>query len=287
MPESLEVAAKLVAYLAVLVALGCAGASWLSTRSGMDAFADLPGRAVSLALPASAALVAATLVRAWAHTAAAFGAGDAWAWENLSLIALESRWGSGWRLQALGAALLLAAAAAVRVSVTSRRPPSAAARVLWTAAAVAAALAVPQTGHAAAEPYRWVLHGIHVVAAGLWAGTLLVAVTLRRPARVALPHLLRLFGSLATPAVAVVAVSGLWASALYLGSVGNLVSTEYGRLLLAKSSVVVVMGALGGVNWLRLRRSNQAGLPLTVYLEAGLAVAVVMVTAWLTETAHP
>ena len=40
-------------------------------------------------------------------------------------------------------------------------------------------------------------------------------------------------------------------------------STEYGRLLLAKSSVVVVMGALGGVNWLRLRRSNQAGLPLT------------------------
>lgn len=287
MPELLEIVAKLVAYLAVIVALGCAGAAWVSGRLTQDRPTGLMVDPYAWANSASAALVVATLVRAWAHTAAAFGVTDASSWENLRLIALESRWGEGWRLQALGAVLLAAGALVVRAGRGRRGGAAPAARALWAIGAVAAALAVPQTGHAAAEPYRWVLHGLHVVAAGLWAGTLLVLVTLHSRAREDAPDLLRAFSRLATPAVAIVILSGVWASTLYLGVPGNLLSTSYGRLLLAKGSVVALMAVLGGMNWLRLRRSAVGEVPRTVYLEAGLAVVVVVLTAWLTETAHP
>lgn len=287
MPESVEIVAKFVAYLAVILSLGCVGASWLTSRRAVPVRADLEASlAVRLAM-AAAVLVAATLVRAWAHTASAFGVAEAWVWENLRLIAFESRWGEGWRLQALSA-LALAAAAVVTRNVRDRSARQASfVPAVWTLAALGSACAVPQTGHAAAEPFRWLLHGAHVVAAGLWAGTLLIVVTLRGNDRRMVPHLLRAFDTLATPAVALVAASGLWASALYVGGWANLLSTEYGRLLLAKGSVVAVMALLGAVNWLRLRRDSVAELPVTVYLEAVLAVGVVVLTAWLTETAHP
>lgn len=285
MPETLEVVAKLAAYLAVVVAIGRLGAAWVARRVG-----DTPAaidESLATITASAGTLLAATLVRAWAHTAAAFGRGEAWVWENLRLIAFESRWGEGWRLQAASALLLCVGAAAAAVSRGEAGGSGAAARRLTALAAVAAAFAVPQTGHAAAEPYRWVLHGLHVVGAGAWAGTLLALVSLRGDGRRALPRLLQAFDALAAPAVVVVGVTGLWASSLYLGGFGNLVSTEYGRLLLAKGSVVAVMAALGGVNWWRLRRPERVGLPLTVYLEAGLALGVVVLTAWLTETAHP
>lgn len=286
MPENLEVAAKLVAYLAIVLAIGCAGAAWLAARPAFTPFAELQPRIASRLLPIAGAMLTATLVRAWAHTASTFGTEEAWTWENLRLIALESRWGEGWRLQALAAVLLAGAAALARAGRrpgVSREPR---ARLLWTLAALAVACTVPQTGHGAAEPYRWVLHGAHVVAAGLWAGTLLVVATLGGNERRAVPHLLRAFGALATPAVALVAVSGVWASALYVGGLANLFSTEYGRLLLTKGTAVALMAVLGAANW-RLLRRGAGVVPLTVYLEAGLAVGVVVLTAWLTETAHP
>lgn len=285
MPESIEVGAKLVAYLAVIMAIGCAGVSEL-VRHRADA-AMVRSNAWTLFAPAAAALAVATLVRAWAHTAAAFGVADSWTWENLCLIALESRWGEGWRLQALSTAMLAVAAVAVHVRRGAMGRPEPPVRFFASLAALAAAFAIPQTGHAAAEPYRWLLHGTHVAAAGLWAGTLVVMVSLRGQARPLRPQLLHAFARLAAPAVAVVALSGVWASSLYLGRLGNLVASEYGRLLLAKGSLVAVMAMLGGVNWLRLRRDAAGEVPLTVYLEAGLAVAVVVLTAWLTETAHP
>ena len=60
-----------------------------------------------LAFGVSCLLVAALLLRAWAQTATAFGVEEAWLPENLRLIAFESRWGAGWRLQMLAALAML------------------------------------------------------------------------------------------------------------------------------------------------------------------------------------
>ena len=283
MPESLEAAAKVVAYMAILVATGVAGAGWLLRRSNVE-----PSRAVAaqrrldaMLLPAGTFLLAATLVRAWAHTASAFGMADAWSVENLQLIALESRWGAGWRLQAASALSVLVTGVALRIA------PRGWTRWLAAAAAAAAVFAVPRTGHGAAEPYRWLLHGLHVAGAGLWAGTLLVLVALRGPALQAQRPLLRSFAPMAAAGVALLAASGLVASWIYLGAWRNLYVTEYGLVLMLKVGLVAAMGASGGINWLRLHRDAGNDVSRTVLAEAVLAVAVVVVTGWLTETAHP
>lgn len=283
MAESLEAAAKIVAYLAILVATGVAGAGWLLRRSAIDSSSAAAARQRldATLLPAGVCLLVATLARAWAHTASAFGFADAWSIENLQLIALESRWGGGWRLQALSALSVVVMGAALRMGP---RPWS---RWMAGVAAIAAAFAVPQTGHGAAEPYRWVLHGAHVAGAGLWAGTLLALLTLRSPAPDAQRPLLRAFAPLAAAAVAVIAVSGLVASWVYVGAWTNLWGSEYGLVLVLKLGLVAAMAASGGINWLRLHRHADRDVSRTVLIEAVLAVAVVVVTGWLTETAHP
>ena len=283
MAESLEAAAKIVAYLAILVATGVAGAGWLLARSGIDAAgaAVARRRLDAIVLPAGALLLLGTLLRAWAHTASAFGMAEAWSLENLHLIALESRWGEGWRLQALSALSVMVTGLALRIV------PRGWTRWVAGAAAVAAALAVPQTGHGAAEPYRWVLHGLHVLGAGLWAGTLLVLVALRTPAPQAQRSLLGAFAPLAAAGVALLAASGFVASWIYIGTWRNLWGSEYGLVLVLKLGLVAEMAASGGTNWLRLHRHADRDVSRTVLIEAVLAVAVVVVTGWLTETAHP
>ena len=283
MPESFEAAAKVVAYLAILVATGVAGAGWLLARASVEpsAAAAARRRLDAMVLPAGACLLLATLVRAWAHTASAFGVAEAWSLENLHLIALESRWGEGWRLQALSALGVVVAGVALRSA------PRGWTRGVAGAAAVAAALAVPQTGHGSAEPYRWVLHGLHVLGAGLWAGTLLVLVALRTSAPQAQRPLLGAFAPLATAGAALLVASGSVASWIYIGAWRGLWGSDYGLVLVLKLGLVAAMGASGGINWVRLHRGAGHDVSRTVIIEAVLATAVVVVTGWLTETAHP
>ena len=110
-------------------------------------------------------LVAALALRAWAHTAAAFGVAESLSYQNLYIVTIESQWGRGWQWQ-MAAALALAV-----VSLTISRWPSAG----WRAAGVAAialCYLLPLLGHAAGEPGRVLLHGSHILAAGIWIGTL-------------------------------------------------------------------------------------------------------------------
>jgi len=92
---------------------------------------------------------------------------------------------------------------------------------------------------------------------------------------------------MASAGVALLAASGLVASWIYLGAWRNLYVTEYGLVLMLKVGLVAAMGASGGINWLRLHRGEGHEVSRTVLAEAVLAVAVVVVTGWLTETAHP
>jgi putative copper export protein len=243
-----------------------------------------------VAVAAATVLVAALLGRAWGHTAASFGPLEAFTWPSLSLMAVESDWGHRWQIQL---------ATAITLAVVARGIPQLPS-LAWPAtalAAVAFCYVLPLHGHAAGEPLRVGLHGSHVLAAGLWVGTL-GATALATP-RGQRAEMLRAFAPIATTGVAVLGATGAVAVWLYVGSWTALVASWYGRLLILKVIFVINVGLFGFINWRQFHRGTGArvvagdaetsspsrGAPVVV--ELLLASVVVIVTAVLTELEHP
>ena len=293
MDNWLEISAKAVVYAAAVAAVGAAAVRRLllprvKAQVAPDLLLASSDRADRVMLLAAACLIPGVVLRAWAHTVSAFGMADAWSWDNLTLIAFESRWGGGWQLQMAAAVLLFAIGAwNARLSSLERSttPASATEIALALVAIAALCLAVPQTGHAAERWLRVILHAVHLLGGGAWLGALAIVV-FGMPKAVR-PHLLRAFAPVAASGVALVGVSGVVMMLTYVGSpLSNLWTTDYGRRLLLKLAVVGASLVCGGLNWRALHRGNgrSNGLPT---FEASLVLLIVVLTAWLTETAHP
>ncbi len=282
----IEIAAKVLAYGAVLLTLGCAVTRlYLLPRVAAAGTASWDAAARRLAgtqVAGGGVLLFALLLRAFGHTVSAFELPDALSLENLRVIALESRWGDAWRQQLMASTLLFGCC----VWTWLERRTVAAVSVAALAAVVCVELA--RTGHAATVPWGWLLHGTHMVAAGAWAGPLAGMLVLSSPATRALrPALLEAFAPVAMVSVALVAVTGSVAVWHYIGAWSNLVTTRYGITLLIKLGAVVDMLVLGGLNWKKLRSQGVSAVPPTVWAELAVAVGVVLATGLLTETEHP
>jgi putative copper export protein len=169
------------------------------------------------------------------------------------------------------------------------------------------------TGHAAAaiKDFRLavVTDWLHLVAGAFWVGGLfhLALITrpvlqrLDRPKRArALHQLVRLFTRVAVPTVVVLVLAGLYNTWVHVDNFGALWSTAYGRTLLLKLLLVVLMLVLGGVNnfhfgkkAMRLSETEAIGsgddtqrklereFNRSVFVEAVIGVAVLLVTAIL------
>ena len=223
----------------------------------------------------------------------------------LARVLFETHGGRVWLVRH-GLLLLLAAFLAVRWNVDER--------VDWgttrgeAALLGAAALAlVGAAGHAAAVEPGAVLaiavHGVHLLASGLWAGALLpLAVLLAAAAREAgadaRPYAVRAarrFSRWALVAVLVLAGSGVANAASHVGSVAGLVGTTYGRLLLAKLALLVPILLLAALNRrLHLPRLSGDGatvgrpamraLARFVAVEGALALALFAIVAAMSVT---
>ena len=189
-----------------------------------------------------------------------------------------------------GRGLLLTAccAAAVLVCAAWRtRDPDRVPQRVVLVAALLGSLAPAVTGHAgtsADHELAVVTVALHVAAAALWVGGLGAVVVVAGPRRRLLDAVLPRFSMLAGGCIACVVVSGVLNAVLRVSSVGALVGTGYGWLILAKSVCAV---ALGGLGWLARRRLATRRLPVLRW--AGVEVAVMAVTiglaAALTQTA--
>lgn len=274
-------ASKAVVYALGQLAIGMALFRRLARPrdANADAWLELQ-RLATQARVLSFVLIAALLVRLWAQTASAFGAPDAWSFDNLRVIAFESRWGNAWQLQMLAGAVLLGAAWALR----SHR----AAWILFEAGALGLALAMPLLGHAAGSPGRYVIHTAHNLGAAAWLGTLGVTVMASwRPAAVpGIALAVGRFSPIALTSAAMLTLTGVGAAWLYVGSWQALWTSGYGRVLSAKLAVVVVVVACGWTNWRRVRR---AAVPRRVLMTAEWVAALIVValTGVLSETEHP
>jgi len=213
---------------------------------------------------------------------------------------LGTTWGDAWMAQ-VGTAILTA----VALWWGSRR---AAAEGVWMFAAVGAVALVASvgiSGHAAEGEgsLRIVLFLSHVVHAGtaaLWIGTLTMLVCAAVPAATEvlspserggwLLALLHRFSPLALGAAAVLAVSGVAAAVVHVGTFPALWESDYGRLLLVKLALALTVVLLGAYHWRRapaLVTDDVRSFTRTAGAELAMAVLVVAVTAILVATPLP
>jgi putative copper export protein len=173
--------------------------------------------------------------------------------------------------------------------------------------AVALCYAVPLTGHAAGDLVAVMMHGTHLLAGGLWLGTLVAAVLVTHsgeaigdPAAPPAPAsrtpfaaagLLTPFAPLAVSGALIALLTGLVMAFWYLRGASDLVATPYAWALLVKLALVADAAALGFLNWKALHRGAGAGRARLraafLAAEAAVAAGIVVVTAVLTELEHP
>ncbi len=280
---------KTIVYACAQLGVGITVVRWLA-RAGLPAPPRMDRRVdrwFALTAPAIASvLLVAVLVRGWVHTAAAFGASDALDLENIHIVLLESRWGERWRVQLYTALALLVAALIARV-----RP---AGWLAFAAAALAVTAAIPLLGHASGVTLRYVVHVGHVLASGLWLGSLAVITMLVLRSRSGagpvpaddVARVIARFSPLALTAAAVVVMTGSVAAWWYVGSMDALISTRYGRTLLVKLALVSGVFVGGWSNWRRVRIGARPARS-AMLLETGCALLVVIASGVLSETEHP
>lgn len=154
----------------------------------------------------------------------------------------------------LGRGMLLQAVLALVLAVLLRWTVGVRALALALGLALASLAPVALTGHSASaggHDLATISLLLHLVGATLWVGGLgaLGWVALRRSKRLE-PAIAR-FSPLATWSLVIVGLSGVVNASTRIDSLSDLFSSGYGRLLLAKTAALVVLGALG---WLHRRR---------------------------------
>lgn len=246
--------------------------------------------ALAVAGGAGALLVqAGKLVRQGDAVAAA--GGTSWT-SAVRELALGSRWGALWFAADGVLAVLLLLALRLRA-----RAPAVPAKAAAVAALAASALAgISAVGSHAASLPHWhaavIVDACHVLAASIWIGSLValtIALLTADDARPLATVIGRPFARLAGGSVVVLVLTGLYSAGLQVVSVDALLTTLYGRTLIAKSLLVVVCGSLGAANFLALRALNRRRLArtarVTLGVEAVAGAGVLLAAAVLTASA--
>lgn len=266
---------KAVVYLSSQFAIGLVALRFLNRSVAVPAAWFRRSAVITAVL-----LALALALRVVVQSASAFGAADAWHLDNLKTIAIDSRWGGHWRLQAYASVLMLGAA-------TLRRP---AGWRLFSISAVLMTLLLPLLGHGAGSPWRYVLHALHILGAASWLGTVgaLALASWQWPvaARPSIASIVTRFSPFALTSSALLFASGVILGWIYVGSFASLWSTPYGRALLWKLGAVGGAGACGWLNWRRVRHGSAPSRSI-VTLEWCAAILVLIATAQLTEIEHP
>ena len=191
--------------------------------------------------------------------------------------------------------LVTVAAAAIAVGVaTWRRTSVRAGMAVVTVAAAAAMLVEVLTGHAAVAgllSLQVLAQLVHLLAVGLWMGGLVaLLLSVRGETSEDKAFAVRRFSRWAGVWLVALAASGAVRAVNELGTLDALTSTDFGRLLIVKTSFFAALGLLGALNhfWSvpaavrtlgRLRRVGR--------LEIAIAIVTLVVTGFLVNLAPP
>src|SRR4051794_36897702 len=213
-------------------------------------------------------------------------------WTTISAVLLQTSFGRVWQGHLFAVALL--------VVVCALRPV----RPGYSVALAAFSLAsLGWVGHALIGEGRigtayGVNQSVHLLASGLWLGGLvpLAALVFRAMRSVSGPEFavmrtaLQQFSRMGYVAVALIALTGIVNTAILVGSVHGLTGTAYGRLLLMKIALFLLLVGLAAINRFVLvpriaqERKPMAGttaLIWTIGIEQALGLAIIAVVSIL------
>lgn len=289
------------------------------STEGADAGAASERRALTLSWASVILLALTTLVALVMQASAMYDKtfGEALSPVLLGRVITETGYGGSWVLQAVSVVAL--AIILFMLGGRIKRSPSGEHAALWWAGLVAAAvlLVAPSwTGHATAaiKHFRLAVFSdwLHLLAGGFWVGGLFhLALTwppalplLTKPQRTrSLHHVIRLFTRVAMPSVALLVIAGLYNTWAHVPRLEAFWMTPYGKVLFLKLLLVGVMLLLGGLHNFYYGKKAAAlekaeatdpqahdaaklerGFSLSVALEAGLGILVLLFTAVLVFT---
>lgn len=134
-----------------------------------------------------------------------------------------------------------------------------------------------------------ILTALHEISTGVWIGGLpflLLGLHINRE-RATQWYLTRRFSQLALISALALVFSGVCMSLKYVGSWGALVGTSYGLMLLAKVAMLLALLAMGGINFLMLRRFGPdeviPRLRRLVEAEVGIGITILLTAASMTS----
>ena len=201
-----------------------------------------------------------------------------------------------WRVAVLRAMPLVVAGVLIAFEWRASQPSVRGIAAIGIAAA-AAMLADVGTSHIASsaeahpEHVETFVHWLHVLAVGTWVGGLAaLLVSLPALAGDAVRSAVRRFSTSAGIGIGLVAVTGLMRAVQELGPLSNLLTTDFGRLLVAKSVLLVALAGLGAGQRLvgvpaappRLRPLRRIGTA-----ELAIAAVVILLAAALVNVPPP
>jgi copper transport protein len=288
---------EFVALLTVLGALGFRHGVLPPLAARGVPTADAADRARRLGQSALVLYTIAALVRLYTVSRAMNGPASALAPSTLLPLITRSMWGLGWLAGVVGAILLFLGWTISRKSVTVGTP-------LALTGALGMVLSPAMSGHATGSEHFVIsvtLDMLHVAAAGVWAGGLLIVLFAGIPAMrrltdgnpdAATSALVNSFHPIALFCAPLVVAAGLGTGWLRLGGLDALLGTEYGRILVWKVMLVLVVISLGAYNAMRARRrlgtpAGTRSFRFSAAAEILFAAAVLAVTAALVVTPVP
>ena len=170
----------------------------------------------------------------------------------------STTWGHLWLLRVAALGVLLVVALVLRRSLRVR-PGLVPVAALVLALVVIEALGSHAASIESARPAAMLAEALHILAGCVWVGLVLaLAVMLWRPTVEGLERgvLLRLIGGplavVLLASVGIVIVTGLYSAGRQAETVSDLVTTGYGRALLIKTGLLVVLLVLGASNAIKL-----------------------------------
>ncbi len=284
------IAARWVALIGALVALGSLVTWWHSGRPTLERLAPTADRRPPWRLVVSGAVL--TLIGLTLYLALSArpleNAGGAWAWADPAAAFGWTPFAIAMRVS-IGAGLLAAIVGVV--ALAWRRPADGDGRApaLVAAAALGVTLAgMSAAGHASAlgGPPAAIIDWLHLVGAAAWLGGLAACYALgQRSAGLGEPvsetrrAIFRRHGRLALVAGPLVVLTGLANSPVVLGASRDLVASSYGNLLLAKATLASVALAIGAMNHFLVRGRGRGRLAALVGAELVVAAVAVMAAA--------
>lgn len=128
----------------------------------------------------------------------------------------------------------------------------------------------------------------HLLSASIWIGSLVALVALiplskNIDSKMALMETVRRFSKWGIILVIVLSFTGFWGSLSYIPNLRTLFSTSYGRVLLGKILLLLVMIIFAAGNLIKGRRNKEKGLTSTLWGELITGIMVLVLSVLLTN----